>query len=57
LQEGKTNISNAFIDQILRDEDPFAYLNEEKKDEDKQQKIELKLSSFVVDMEIPSVVS
>jgi hypothetical protein len=32
-------------------------LTEEKKDEDKQPKIELKLSCFVVDMEIPSIVS
>jgi hypothetical protein len=56
MQEGKANISNAFIDQILRDEDPFAYLNEEKKDESSQPKIELKLSCFVVDMEIPSIV-
>ena len=26
--DGKASISNAFIDQILRDEDPFAMLDE-----------------------------
>jgi hypothetical protein len=26
--DGKASISNAFIDQILRDEDPFAHLND-----------------------------
>ena len=52
--DGKSNISNAFIDSILRDEDPFA-----PKDESNvaatvlvgsSDKDPLKMSTYVIDM-------
>jgi hypothetical protein len=54
--DGRANISNAFIDQILRDEDPFAPKEEQKsmiQDDGKAQLEPLKVSGYVVDMEVP----
>ena len=51
--DGKSNISNAFIDSILRDEDPFT-ANLESKDApvlvNNSGKDPLKVSSYVIDM-------
>ena len=55
--DGRANISNAFIDQILRDEDPFAPKEEQKsfvQDDGAKSNLEaLKVSGYVVDMEVP----
>lgn len=53
--EGKTSIDNDIIEKILRDEDPFAPKEAAQEGEAKaEQKEELKLSTFVVDMQIPA---
>ena len=51
IREGKTSIDNEIIDKILRDEDPFAAKDQPAAAEEKvDQKEELKVSTFVVDM-------
>ncbi len=46
---GHVSISNAFIDDILADKDPFSLAQEEaKQEEEKSKKEELKVGSFVV---------
>lgn len=47
--DGKSAVTNAFIDKILRDEDPFSVEEQKAQDEVKEQ---LKMSSFVIDMTI-----
>jgi hypothetical protein len=53
--DGAPQIDNAFIDKILRDEDPYEH-KEEKKEEEKES-VKLKTSSYVIDMEIHPPVS
>lgn len=55
--EGKTSIDNDIIEKILRDEDPFAAKDQPTLEEKVDQKEELKVSTFVVDLEIPAPVS
>ena len=57
--DGKASISNAFIDQILRDEDPFAQPDDSANQSQILEKVkeECKISSYVVDMQIPAPVS
>lgn len=58
IGEGKTSIDNEIIDKILRDEDPFAPKDQPGATEEKVEcKEELKVSTFVVDMQIPVPVS
>lgn len=59
MAPGKTHIDHEIIERILRDEDPFAPA-EQPKDADEGQaaaKEELKVSTFVVDLQIPAPVS
>ena len=56
--DGRPNIDNAFIERILRDEDPYAAPEkEEGKTEAQGGREELKVSQFVVDLEIHPPVS
>lgn len=57
--EGTSTIRADIIDSILRDEDPFKFTTEEakKEAEETKGKDELKISAFVVDIEIPRPVS
>jgi len=55
--EGKTSIDNDIINQILNDEDPFAPKEVQQQVEEKAERTELKVSTFVIDMQIPAPVS
>ena len=57
--DGRQNISNAFIDQILNDEPLFPQANETTNQSQfiEKPKEELKVSSYVVDLQIPAPVS
>lgn len=50
IGEGKTSIDNDIIEKILRDEDPFAPKDQPALEEKMDQKEELKVSTFVVDL-------
>jgi len=52
--EGKTSIDNDIINQILNDEDPFAPKEVQQQLEEKVERTELKVSTFVIDMQIPA---
>ena len=59
IQPGKTHIDHEIIEKILRDEDPFAPADLPKDAEEGKEasKEELKISTYVVDLEIPAPVS
>lgn len=59
MLDGKTSIRADIIDSILRDEDPFKLVQEEAKvqGDPSSSKEELKVSAFVVDIEIQPPVS
>ena len=59
IQPGKTHIDHEIIDRILRDEDPFTPAEQQKDaaENNETQKEELKVSTFVVDLQIPAPVS